>query len=856
MHFRGESNKGPVPPIAIVGAALRFPGAADPAAFHELTVTGRRIIQHSSAADEAGTGGTTAAWTATARTLVAETAAAALRDVPTFGQPAHPARTGVIIAVEAPGPELPDVAGWVRGRLGLTPPGPAHAAASEPARTVPACSLRAIATACDALNAGELDLVLAGGVSVDNESAFLAGPAPSEDMRVYDMSPTGALPGEGCGVIALMRTADAWGARLPVYAEIAGWFATDETAQQAAAIRGAYERADVDPADVQLIEGHGAASAADDLAELTALLEVLPPRPPGSCGRCAIGAVSANIGDTRSAAGVAAVLKTALAMAAGTIPPTTGCRQPHQLLLAGPTPFRLVAQPEPWPETEIRLAAVNSLGTAFAGGIRTGPVHLVLRREPDMGRPPGRRRRAAGQDPAADIRPPGTPPPDFPEPGIHPRDTPPPGVPPFGVPPLDIPPLGIPALGRAPRTGPNPVSRNAPPETVIAIRGTDRGDLAVTLDTIAITAACLPGARLRDFARELASAPAGPDLPARAAILASDPGQLAERARIAAAALRAAGPGAPRWTYAGGPGVYLSEGTRGRVGLLFPGLASTAVEHSALLSASMATLAATERLGVRPSVAVGYSFGEITALAWAGVITFGEAARFAAHRAEIISATSGRAAMARVFASPAAVARLCGGTGLVVAAQESPAQHVLAGSVADIRDLPRRAAVLRADVDVLSVTHALHSPAMTPSVPPLRAAANGLRFMAPRRRLVSAVTGLDLTGEEDTAALIAGQLARPALLADALAVACADADLFLLTARDPALARAAGAYGRVPVVQAPIETWPGSAMAALAALYAAKAVDDLRPFLSADADGGTLRRDGEKNQAGELAARA
>jgi enediyne polyketide synthase len=813
MHFRGESSKGPVPPIAIVGTALRFPGAADPASFHELTVTGRRIFQR---------GSRVTTTTATARALAAETAAAALRDVPALGRPPGPGRTGVIIAVEASGPEVPDVAGWVRGRLALTEP----VAPDGAARTIRACSLRAIAAACDALNAGELDLVLAGGVSVSDQSAFPDDPVPGEDMRVYDMRPIGAFPGEGCGVLSLMRTRDARGAHLPVYAEIAGWFAADEAAHQATAIRGAYERAGVDPADVQLIEGHGAASAADDLAELTALLEVLPPRPPGSCGRCAIGAVSANIGDSRSAAGVAAVLKTALAMAAGTIPPTTGCRQPHQLLLAGPTPFRLVAQPEPWPETEVRLAGVNSLGTAFASGARTGPVHLVLRREPDMGRPPGRRRRAPGLEAGA----------DFPEPVV--------------------PSPGIPPLGRAPRTEPNPVPRNAPPETVIAVRGADRGDLAVTLDTIAITAARLPGGRLRDFARELASAPAGPDPRARAAIVASDPGQLAERARLAAAALRATSPDVPRWTYAAGPGVYLSEGTRGRIGLLFPGLASTPVEHSALLSASMATLAAAERLGARPSVAVGYSFGEITALAWAGVITFGEAARFAAHRAEIISGASGRAAMARVFTSPAAVARLCEGTGLVVAAQESPAQYVLAGSVADIRDLPRRAAALTADVDVLSVTHALHSPAMMASVPPLRAAANGLRFAEPRRRLVSAVTGLDLTGEENIAALIAGQLARPVLLADALALACADVDLVLLTARDPALARAAGACGRVPAVQAPIETCPGSAMAALAAFFAAGAVDDLRAFLSADADTGTLRREGERNQAGELAARA
>lgn len=783
-----------MPPIAIVGAALRFPGAADPASFHELTVMGRRMFPD--IAQVTAPAGMTHP-DDSAPVLAAETAAAALRDVPMAGRPSRPGRIGVVIAADASGPDATDVAGRVYRHLGLAAPGTPL--------TASACSLRAIATACDLLNAGELDLVLAGGVAVDSAVGVAVGAALGAESAL----PAGAFASGGCGVISLTRAADAHSADLPVYAEIIGWHAAGGTGQQTAVINGAYLRAGVDPADVQLIDGHGAATAADDLTELTALLEVLAPGLPGSRGRCAMGVVSASIGNARSAAGVAAVLKTALAMTAGTIPPTTGRLQPHQLPRAVPAPFRLVTEPEPWPVTGVRLAAVNSLGTAFPGGSRTGPVHVVLRREHDPGHPAGRRRRAV-----------------FPE---------------------------EPQPDRVMR-GAGPES--ARPETVVAIRGTDRDDLAVTLDTIAITATRLSGAGLLEFAAELATAPAGPDLHARAAILASDPGQLAERARNAAAALRTAGQCAPPWTATAGSGVYLSEGARGRVALLFPGLASTGVEHSAVLSASMATLAAAERLGVKPSVAVGYSFGEITGLAWAGAITFGEAARFAAHRAEIISATSGRAAMARVFASRAAISRLCEGTGLAVAARESPAQHVLAGSVADIRDLPPRAAALGAEVDVLSVTHALHSPAMLGSVPPLRAAADGLRFTAPRRRLVSTVTGLDLTGQKDTAALIAGQLARPALLADALELACADADLLLVTARDPALARVAGDCGRVPVVQAPIEARSGSAMSALAAFFAARAVDDLRPFLSADAQGGTWDRSGKGSQAGELAARA
>ncbi len=409
-----------------------------------------------------------------------------------------------------------------------------------------------------------------------------------------------------------------------------------------------------------------------------------------------------------------------------------------------------------------------------------------------------------------------------------------------------------------------------PGETVVAVRGADRDDLAVTLDTVAIAAGRLSGSGLRDFARELGACPDRQDLRARAAIVAGEPAQLAERARSAAAALRAAGPAPVRaWPQPGtdtaGPGVYLSENAAGRVALLFPGLVGTPVEHSAVLSASIATLAAAARLGIEPCAGVGYSFGEVTALAWAGVITFGEAGRLAAHRARIISAAPGRAAMARVFANPAVAEWLCAGTGLSVAARESPAQHVLAGPASDFRDLARRAGALGAELDVMTTTRALHTPAMLPAVPPLRAAAEGLRCAAPRRRVVSSVTGLEVAADEDIAGLLATQLARPVLLADALSRALEDADLVLLTARDPALARAAAACCRVPVLQPPVGPGAPIPAPALASLFAAGAIATIAMTGAADGPGapvsawsggqGQDRSEGI-SQGRELAARA
>ncbi len=254
------------------------------------------------------------------------------------------------------------------------------------------CSLRAVAAACEALSAGHFDLVLAGGVAT-GVGGWRPAAAPSAAVRLYDTRPTGMPPGEGCGVVALMRADDARAAGVPGYAEIAGWHYAGPGEPGWAVLPEAYRRAGIDPASVQLVEGHGAATAADDLAELTALLEVLGPWPGGAAGRCALSAVTASIGDTRAAAGVAALLKAAFAMTADIIPPVIGCVRPNRLLRGAAVPLRLPAAAEQWPQTPVQVAGVNTLGTApYPDAPRSGPVHLVLRRERDPAHRPGRRR--------------------------------------------------------------------------------------------------------------------------------------------------------------------------------------------------------------------------------------------------------------------------------------------------------------------------------------------------------------------------------------------------------------------------------------------------------------------------------
>jgi 3-oxoacyl-(acyl-carrier-protein) synthase/malonyl CoA-acyl carrier protein transacylase len=473
-------------PVAIIGVACRFPGASDPTGFHRLTLAGHRLFRpvagwpggelHAALLDDWAPSPVSAEDpqdTAPVRKLAAEMTALALSDAG-LREAAGRSRTGLFVASSTPG-----LSDSVREELGFATDVPYPRAAYL-------SSLHAVVAAAQALQAGDLDLAVAGGAELGLDPVWLAlqvraGALGTSQMRVYAANPAGLLPGDGCGVVVLARAADARTADVPVYAEIAGW--TSEPVRSAGATGAigatgagsvpppdgptalrAYLRAGVDPADIQLIEGQGTGIAAADLAELTAFTRLRR----GAGTAAALGAVSAGIGYARAAAGVASLIKASLAMVAGTIPPGTGCERPHPLIESGDALLRLPGQPEPWPDGNAgagrtRLAAVNSLGTGEADGLAamyglTGArevegVHLVLRRDAGSGRAGRRRRTAEGEEaasPSRIARPPQAPAP--PAGGITERLQPP-----------VSPPAGITAPPHHP--GPPPAGITASPHT-------------------------------------------------------------------------------------------------------------------------------------------------------------------------------------------------------------------------------------------------------------------------------------------------------------------------------------------------------------------------------------------------------
>jgi enediyne polyketide synthase len=243
-----------------------------------------------------------------------------------------------------------------------------------------ASSLLAVVNACSALSAGDLDFALAGGVDVSLDPFELIGFAKCsalarEAMYVYDRRANGFLPGEGCGFVALMRESDARRAGVPVYASLCGWGVSSdghggmtrpEVKGQTLAIARAYAKAGFPIDSVRLFEGHGTGTPVGDEVELTAISSLLT----GNDARF-IGSVKANIGHTKAAAGVAGLIKAAMAVHHGVIPPATACDEPR-----GHTSLTIASAPLPWPDDAPRRAGVSAFGF---GGIN---AHVALEAPP------------------------------------------------------------------------------------------------------------------------------------------------------------------------------------------------------------------------------------------------------------------------------------------------------------------------------------------------------------------------------------------------------------------------------------------------------------------------------------------
>jgi acyl transferase domain-containing protein len=269
-------------------------------------------------------------------------------------------------------------------RLGLVGP-------SLTIQTACSTSLVAVHCACASLRAGECELALAGGVSLSlprgHGYIYRTGGILSQDghCRPFDVRGTGTVRGEGGAVVVLKRLDRALADRDNIYGVIRGSAVNNDGAAkvgftapsgggQAAVIRAALASAELDASCIGYVEGHGTGTVLGDAVELTALQQVLSEAPRDA--PCALGSLKSNLGHLDAAAGVVGLIKAALILQRGHVPPTLHFQQFSAELDERSLPFRVNTEMTPWQGPAPRRAGVSSFGI---GGTN---CHVVVEEPP------------------------------------------------------------------------------------------------------------------------------------------------------------------------------------------------------------------------------------------------------------------------------------------------------------------------------------------------------------------------------------------------------------------------------------------------------------------------------------------
>lgn len=255
-----------------------------------------------------------------------------------------------------------------------------------------ATSLVAVSVACTSLLTGECDVALAGGVAIEVPHRvgyrYEPGGTSSSDgrCRAFDEAGEGTPhgTGNGLGVVVLRRLADAVADGDRIYGVIRGWAVNHDGAAKAAwvapGVRGqagvvaeALAAAGLEPSAVDYLEAHGTGTALGDTIEVSALHQVFGDT------RLAIGSVKPNLGHLDRAAGVAGLMKVALALSHEEIPPTINHTRPNAQLAR--TRMEVVTARRPWCRGERpRRAGVSAFGL---GGVN---AHVVVEEAPELPR--------------------------------------------------------------------------------------------------------------------------------------------------------------------------------------------------------------------------------------------------------------------------------------------------------------------------------------------------------------------------------------------------------------------------------------------------------------------------------------
>ena len=235
-------------------------------------------------------------------------------------------------------------------------------------------SLVSVHQAVRELRYGSCDLALAGGVNilaspfVSTAFGELGVISPSGAIHAFSDDADGFVRADGAGFVVLKRLADAEAAGDEILAVIKGsamnsdghsnGLTAPNPEAQIDVLRRAYSDAGIDPSTVDYVETHGTGTILGDPIEASALGAVLGPNRETDT---LIGSVKSNIGHTESAAGIAGLIKTVLAIQNDTLPPSVNFSEPNRYIDFAKERLEVVEDPREWP-SENKIAGISGFG--------------------------------------------------------------------------------------------------------------------------------------------------------------------------------------------------------------------------------------------------------------------------------------------------------------------------------------------------------------------------------------------------------------------------------------------------------------------------------------------------------------
>ncbi|WP_169726879.1 type I polyketide synthase, partial [Mycobacterium szulgai] len=251
-------------------------------------------------------------------------------------------------------------------------------------------SLAAISLAMDSLRKGDCELALAGGVHLNLDPyaarslAELGVLSPDGICRPFDERANGYVRGEGGGFVVLKRLSSAVQQNDRIYCQLLGGAVVNEGVRpglitpdveaHTSLLRAALAAASVDPSVVGYVETHGTGTPAGDAAEVESIISTYCGPDSRESAPLIIGSVKPNVGHLEAAAGVIGVIRAALALKHGVLPPTLNFESPNAALAPFVSRVQVLAHASQWTQGPFpRTAAVSSFGISGTN------AHLILR---------------------------------------------------------------------------------------------------------------------------------------------------------------------------------------------------------------------------------------------------------------------------------------------------------------------------------------------------------------------------------------------------------------------------------------------------------------------------------------------